>query len=205
MAPPKRIVGIKKGVPDDSSDPKSSHGLIRVNASSLVKSVFDPRSIKLLLTSIKTTFLSALVSVDGILANALLAAIHFIQIAIIPIISPIIFFLALCEMTTFQGDVYARPVTFFDFYTTNRLNPWWRSTPYITEVAWIHLYVLASLIFALLEQVSRSQRRSSCIAFISRSASFCCSTSRCSGSPWCGPSLPRYSTLACTCLIVLLR
>jgi hypothetical protein len=95
MAPPKRIVGIKKGVPDDSSDSKMSHGLIRVNAGSLVKSVFDPKSLKLLLTNIKTTFLSALVSVDGILANALLAVIHFIQIIIIPIISPIIFFLAL--------------------------------------------------------------------------------------------------------------
>jgi hypothetical protein len=154
MAPPKRIVGIKKGVPDDSSDAKMSHGLIRVNAGSLVKSVFDPKSLKLILTNIKTTFLSALVSVDGILANALLAVVHFIQILVIPIISPIIFFLALCEMTTFQGDVFARSVTFFDFYTTNRLDPWWNTTPYIREVALIHLYVLGYLIFALVELVS---------------------------------------------------
>jgi hypothetical protein len=154
MAPLKRIVGIKKGVPDDSSDAKLSHGLIRVNAGSLVNSVFDPKSLKLLLTNIKTTFLSALVSVDGILPNALLAVIHFIQIIIIPIISPIIFFLALCEMTTFQGDVFARSVTFFDFYTTNRLSPWWQTTPYITEVAWIHLYVIVYMIFALVELVS---------------------------------------------------
>ena len=41
MAPPNRIVGIKKGVPDDSSDPKMSHGLIRINALSLVTSVFE--------------------------------------------------------------------------------------------------------------------------------------------------------------------
>jgi len=101
MAPPKRIVGIKKGVPDDSSDAKLSHGLIRVSASSLVKSIFDPKSLGLLITNLKTTFLSALVSVDGILANALLAVVHFIQIIIIPIMSPIIFFLALCEMTAF--------------------------------------------------------------------------------------------------------
>jgi len=78
MTPPKRIVGVKRGVPDDSSDPKLSHGLIRVSAKALVKSPFDPKSIKILITSIKTSFLSALISVDGILANAILAIIHFI-------------------------------------------------------------------------------------------------------------------------------
>ena len=103
MAPPKRIVGIKRGVLDDSFDPKMSHGLIRVNAVSLVESYFKAKSMKVLLANIKRSFLSALLSVDGILPNALLAVVHFIQILIIPIISPIIFFLALCEMTTFQG------------------------------------------------------------------------------------------------------
>ena len=80
--------------------------------------------------------------------------VHFIQILIIPIISPIIFFLALCEMTTLQGNVFARPVTFFDFYTTNRLDPWWYSTPYIKEIAWVHLYVIVYMIFAYVELVS---------------------------------------------------
>jgi hypothetical protein len=154
MAPPKRIVGIKKGILDDSFDSKKSHGLIRVNAASLVESYFKPKSMKVLLARMIRFFLEAMVSVDGILPNAILALVHFIQILIIPIISPIIFFLALCEMTTLQGDVFARPVTFFDFYTTNRLDPWWKSTPYITEVAWIHLYVIGYLIFAYIEVFS---------------------------------------------------
>ena len=44
-----------------------------------------------------------LISIDGILPNALLAIVHFIQILLIPIFSPIIFYLALCEMTTLSG------------------------------------------------------------------------------------------------------
>ena len=57
-------------------------------------------------------------------------------------------------MTTLQENIYERPVTFFDFYTTNQLEPWWNVTPYVKEVAWIHLYVVAYMIFALIELVS---------------------------------------------------
>jgi hypothetical protein len=38
MAPPKRIIGIKRGFLVDSSDSEMSHGLIRVYAGSLVES-----------------------------------------------------------------------------------------------------------------------------------------------------------------------
>jgi hypothetical protein len=131
-----------------------SHGLIRVNSTSLLESYFKPESLKVLLTNIKRSFLSALVSVDGILPNALLAMVHFIQILIIPIISPVIFFLAVCEMATFRGDIFAKTVTFFDFYTTNKLDPWWDHIPYLEEVAWIHLYVIAYLFYAFVELIS---------------------------------------------------
>lgn len=40
-------------------------------------------------------------SVDGIVPNAALAFVHFILILIIPFITPIVTFLALCEMTVF--------------------------------------------------------------------------------------------------------
>lgn len=93
-------------------------------------------------------------SVDGIVPNAALAVVHFVLILIVPIFTPIITFLALCEMTTLQGDVYGRPVTFFDFYTTNRLDPWWNNTPYIREAAYIHIYVLVYLLFAYIELLS---------------------------------------------------
>jgi hypothetical protein len=80
--------------------------------------------------------------------------VHFIQILIIPLISPIIFFLALCEMTTFRGGIFDVQITFFEFYTTNRMDPWWLYVPYLEEVAWIHLYVIGYMIFAFVELFS---------------------------------------------------
>jgi len=93
-------------------------------------------------------------SVDGIVPNAALAVVHFLLILAVPIVTPIITFLALCEMTVLQGNVYGRPVSLYDFYTTNRLDPWWNNTPYLKEAAYVHIYVLIYLILAYLELVS---------------------------------------------------
>jgi len=138
MGAPKRIVGIKKGKPDKKSGEEDSMniGFIRRPA------------------GLKTGLLSKFMGVDGLVPNAALALAHFILILIVPFITPVITFLALCEMTTLQGDVYAKPVTFFDFYSTNRLDPWWSKTPYLTEVAYLHIYVLVYLFFAYIEVFS---------------------------------------------------
>ncbi len=84
MNPPKRIVGIKKGMSElkASSGDTGSFGLIRRPA------------------SLKTSILSKFMTVDGIVPNAALAIVHFILILIVPVFTPIITFLALCEMTT---------------------------------------------------------------------------------------------------------
>ena len=50
--------------------------------------------------------------------------------------------------------MFGRPVTFFDFYTTNRLDPWWDNTPDFAVFAYIHIYVLFYLIFAYVELLS---------------------------------------------------
>ena len=109
MEPPKQIVGIKRGVQDKKNDidVEESYGLIRRPSS--------PES------SIGSKFMS----VDGLIPNGALAIVHFVLILTVPIFFPIVFFLALCEMTTLQSDVYGQALTFFDFYSTNRLNPWW--------------------------------------------------------------------------------
>jgi hypothetical protein len=96
-----------------------------------------------------------LISIDGILPNALLAIVHFIQILLIPIFSPIIFYLALCEMTTLSDYIWFTAWDFYDFYTPSIMDPWWGGEiPYTSEVLWIHLYVIAYLMFALVEVVS---------------------------------------------------
>lgn len=93
-------------------------------------------------------------SVDGILPNGLLAIVHFGLILIVPLVSPIITFIALSEQTVFQGNIYANPLTLRDFYSTNRLNPWWDNTPYLSTAAYIHLYVIFYLILAYTEVLS---------------------------------------------------
>ena len=140
MDPPPIIVGIKKGRPDRKKDLKKQNkdtaGLIRRPA------------------GLKNSIMSKVMSVDGLVPNAALAIVHFILILIIPLATPIITFLSLCEMTTLQGDVYGIPVTFFDFYNTNRLDPWWNSTPNIMIGAYINAYVVLYLVFAYIELLS---------------------------------------------------
>lgn len=46
-------------------------------------------------------FLIGLLAVDGFVPSAVLALVHFIVIVIVPFLTPIITFLAVCEMTTF--------------------------------------------------------------------------------------------------------
>jgi hypothetical protein len=136
MTPPKRIIGVKKGRPDKNSELKDSHGLIRIPS------------------NLKNSILSKFTSVDGIIPNGALAAVHFVLILIVPLVSPIITFFALCEMTVFRGDVFTKPVTLFDFYTTNRLDPWWNNIPHLKEAGYFHIYVLFYLFFAYIELVS---------------------------------------------------
>jgi len=62
--------------------------------------------------------------------------------------------MALSEITTFQGNVFARPVVFRDFYNVNRLDPWWNHLPFIKEAALAHIYVIFYLIFAVIEVIS---------------------------------------------------
>lgn len=50
--------------------------------------------------------------------------------------------------------MYARPVTIYDFYATNRLDPWWYAMPDIAIVSYIHIYVLVYLFFAYFEVLS---------------------------------------------------
>ena len=146
MAPPARIAGIKKGKAEKTTKEQMmnsvdySIGLVRKKISAAA--------------SLKTKLLSMALSVDGVLANGLLAFIHFMLILIVPLVTPFVTYLALCEMTTLQGDVFGRPNTFYDFYSTNRLDPWWETTPYITTVAYIHIYVLVYLFFAYVELTS---------------------------------------------------
>jgi len=85
MDPPQRIIGVKKGraeksIFNESAD--ASLGIIRRPA------------------SLKTSIIGRFMAVDGIVPNAALALVHFILILIVPIVTPIITFLALCEMTT---------------------------------------------------------------------------------------------------------
>ena len=138
MDPPKRIVGVKIGRPDSSRGKqlKDTYGLIRRPA------------------GFKTNISAKLMSVDGFIPNATLAIVHFILILVVPVFTPVITFLAIAEMTKLQGDVYARPISFYDFYSTNRLDPWWVTTPYIDIAAYIHIYVLVYLFFAYVELLS---------------------------------------------------
>lgn len=82
MDPPKRIVGIKKGKSEQAGT-EDTFGLIRRPG------------------GLKSGLLTRFMSVDGIVPNAALAFVHFILILIIPFITPIVTFLALCEMTVF--------------------------------------------------------------------------------------------------------
>jgi hypothetical protein len=86
MDPPQRIIGIKRGKPDkvSSSSSKSweNYGLIRRPS------------------SLKGSIGARLMSVDGLVPNAALAIAHFMLILAVPSMFPIIFFLALSEMTT---------------------------------------------------------------------------------------------------------
>ena len=103
---------------------------------------------------LKNNLTAKLMSIDGLIPNASVAICHCILILIVPVFTPIITFLALCEMTTISKDIYARPITFYDFYATNKLDPWWNNTPYITIAAYIHIYVLVYLFFAFVELIS---------------------------------------------------
>jgi hypothetical protein len=76
---PKRIIGIKK---------------IKGNQHMEQELVRRP-------SSLKNSVLSRFVSVDGILPNVLLAIVHFALILIVPLVSPIVTYLALCEQTVF--------------------------------------------------------------------------------------------------------
>ena len=50
--------------------------------------------------------------------------------------------------------MYGRSSTFYDFYTTNRLDPWWNNVPYFSTAAYIHIYVIFYLFFAYVELLS---------------------------------------------------
>ena len=43
---------------------------------------------------------------------------------------------------------------FYDFYSTNRLDPWWYNTPGLDIIAYIHISVGVYLVFAYLEVFS---------------------------------------------------
>ncbi|TNV88185.1 hypothetical protein FGO68_gene5191 [Halteria grandinella] len=83
--------------------------------------------------------------------NIVLAIANFVIIALIPLSSPFISFYALCLITTFQADVFKKPITVFDIYYVNRMDPWWDNVPSINIVLYIHIYVLAYLFFAYFE------------------------------------------------------
>ena len=136
MDPPVRVVGIKRR--------KDTHNEQKGDSSSLVR---IPSGLSL------GTF-AKLISVDGIVPNFLLALIHFTLILIVPIVTPLITFLAVCEMTVLQPDVYGRTVTFYDFYATNKLDPWWDNIPYFEQISYMHLHVLFHLFLAYFEVFS---------------------------------------------------
>jgi hypothetical protein len=84
MDPPRRILGLKLG------NSKNEIGLIRIK---LKKASFW--------MSLLNTVYNSIFSVDGFLPNFVLSLINFIMIIIVPLVSPVITFLALSEMTTF--------------------------------------------------------------------------------------------------------
>ena len=139
MIPPARIVGIKAGklpVEEAKRGVEETTGCIRRE------------------TAISSNLKARLMSIDGLVPNAAVGVVHFALIHFIPFFTPIITFLSVVEMTVLNPSVYARPNTFFDFYSTNRLNPWWYSTPYVPICAYVNIYVLFFLGFAYIELFS---------------------------------------------------
>ena len=132
---PKYLLGVKKGnamYPTENGFP----GLVRRPA------------------DMKSQLLQKATASDGIIPNALLVILLFIIIIIVPLVTPMITYLALCEMTRLQSDVHGEILTFFDFYSTNKLDPWWNNIPYFEYAALTHIYVLVYLIFAFIELIS---------------------------------------------------
>ena len=140
MDPPPRIVGMKKVKVDGKGDIKN----LNKDTAGLIRRPMG----------LKNSILSKIMSLDGLIPNALLAIVHFILILVIPIATPCISFLSISNMTTLQGDVYGVPTHFKDFFNVNRLNPWWDSTPYIPIFGYINLYVGVYLFFAYSELLS---------------------------------------------------
>jgi hypothetical protein len=138
--PPKRIIGVKKGMPErrkgDTGARPSTFGLIRISS------------------GIKGSVIQQFMSVDGIVPNALLAIALFVLILIVPLATPVVSFLCLCEMTQLRGDVFKSKVNFSDFFNTNRMDPWWNNVPHLQQVSLVHLYVLFYLILAYTELIS---------------------------------------------------
>ena len=139
MQPPKRLVGVKEGEPD-----QNTWWFLNPDVTGIVKRK----------TKLSGGLLNALFMDSSIVPNLALSISHFALILIVPVLTPVITFEALCEMTTLNADVYQRRVNFFDFFNTNRLDPWWNAVPYLLPVAYLHIYVLVYLFFAYVEVLS---------------------------------------------------
>lgn len=114
-SPPSRVIGIKKGRPDKFTTP-STFGLVKKPS------------------SLKANFMSQFTAIDGVVPNSAIAVVHFVLILIVPLITPIVSYLALVQMTTLQGNVYQKPATYMEFFETNRMDPWWDRTPHVVLV-----------------------------------------------------------------------
>ena len=138
-----RVTGVIKGKPD-TIVPGYKFELIRKPVS------YEQAGKKVNPLGLKSWF----VHVDGLVPNALLAVIHFGLIHIVILGTPLVTFQALCHMTTFQGNVLGKVVSFGDFFMTNRLQPWWHDTPNLAAGAYVHAYVLFYLVLAYIELFS---------------------------------------------------
>ncbi|TNV88226.1 hypothetical protein FGO68_gene17400 [Halteria grandinella] len=104
--------------------------------------------------SVRRNIITYFIAIDGIIPNTILPIVHFCLILIVPLVSPFISFYALTLLTTLQGEVFQTPTSIFDFYYVNKLDPWWDNVPSVTLVLYIHIYVLAYLVFAYAEVFS---------------------------------------------------
>ena len=131
--PPQRIIGIKY----------SKLGKINTEFPLIRKQALSQNAI-----------IAKLTRIDGLIPNAVVTIVHFLIILLVPVLIPGISFLSISTMTWIQSDVYSRPVTFMDFYSTDRMEPWWETTPNVNIFGYIHIYVIVYLVFAFLELIS---------------------------------------------------
>lgn len=131
--PSKRLLGIKKMKNAEFTGKGEVASLLRVHS------------------TLRASIMSYLFRTDGLIPNVILAIVHFFMILIVPIISPFIAFYGLILIPTFQGDVFAKTLTIMDFFSVNRMDPWWENVPNVEIVIYIHAYIMVYLFFAYLE------------------------------------------------------